>query len=144
MCLVVYLAGSSPLPLIPFQQDAPAFNVTELTDAEQVVRSKFASPFVVCAGSHTQCGCGFNEGRTRPYRDVDPDEQRATLESASRLVSYLREHGVQQLYACWSGDEGEPVESERRIRVEELLASDFVLQEREMLTLLDGAQAARG
>jgi hypothetical protein len=28
MCMVAYIASSSPLPLIPWQQDAPAFNVT--------------------------------------------------------------------------------------------------------------------
>ena len=30
MCMVVYIASREPLPLIPWQQDAPAFNVAEL------------------------------------------------------------------------------------------------------------------
>lgn len=32
MCMVVYIASRSPLPLIPFEQNAPAFNVTELIE----------------------------------------------------------------------------------------------------------------
>jgi hypothetical protein len=133
MCIAVYLAASAPLPLIAFQKGAPAFNVTALTDDAQVVRAKFTFPHVVRAGSHSKCGCGFTDD---PWADPDADEQRNTLESASRLRAYLREHSVQQLYACLFGDEGEPVRSERRISVEELLAPDSVLEEREMLTFV--------
>jgi len=37
MCMVAYIASRSPLPLIPWQQGAPAFNVTELSEHEQRV-----------------------------------------------------------------------------------------------------------
>src|SRR5437660_1073701 len=56
MCMVAYIASRSPLPLIPWQQDAPVFNVTELTEHEHSVLRHLALPHVRQAGSHTRCG----------------------------------------------------------------------------------------
>ncbi|MCE9555454.1 MAG: hypothetical protein K8T91_19070 [Planctomycetes bacterium] len=142
MCIVVYIASRRPLPLIPWKQDAPAFNVTELTEQEQAVGRHLALPHVLQAGSHTSCGCGFNEGREHPEVYDDPAAERAdALESSARLVRYVREHRVEQIYSCWSGDEGEPKESERRITLEALMAEDFFFREREFLIVdLDSAQ----
>ena len=115
----------------------------ELTEHEQVVRAKFSLPYVVCAGSHTLCGCGFTDERGDWLDERDPDELAASLASSSRLVAYLREHSIRDLYACWSGDEGEPVESERQISVEALLAPEFAFKERERLILVDAEATAR-
>src|SRR6188472_372388 len=109
MCMVVYIASRSPLPLIPFRDDAPAFNVTELTEHEQPVVAHLALPHVRQAGSHTSCACGFNEGRDTPDGHGEPAAERAkALESSARLARYVREHGVERIYSCWSGDEVEP------------------------------------
>jgi len=134
--MVAYIASRSPLPLIPWQQDAPAFNVTELTEHEQPVCRHLALPHVRQAGSHTSCGCGFNEGREHPEVYDDAAAERAdALESSSRLVRYVREHNVEQIYSCWSGDEAEPKEFERRITPEDLVAEDFFFRERELLII---------
>ena len=136
MCIVAYIASSSPLPLIPWQQGAPAFNVTELTEGEEAVRCHLALPHVRQAGSHTGCGCGFNEGREHPEVHDDPAAERAdALESSSRLARYVREHRVERIYSCWSGDEGQPQEFERRVTTEALVAEDFFFRERELLTI---------
>lgn len=138
--MVVYLASRSPLPLIPWQEAAPAFNVTELTEPEQAVLRHLVLPHVRQAGSHTRCGCGFNEGREYPEANADPAADRvAALDSSARLVRYLREHRVEQIYSCWSGDEGEPQTFERRVTPETLVAPDFVFRERELLTIDYGA-----
>ena len=129
--MVAYIASRSPLPLIPWQQDAPAFNVTELTEHEQAVCRHLALPHVRQAGSHTSCGCGFNEGREHPEVYDDPAAERAdALESSLRLERYVREHRVEQIYSCWSGDEGEPKEFERRVTPDALVAEDFFFRER--------------
>ncbi len=134
--MVVYIASRSPLPLVAWRQEAPAFNVTELTEHEQPVRRFFALPHIRQAGSHTSCGCGFNEGREHPQVYDDPAAARAdALESASQLASYVREHQIEQIYSCWSGDEAESQESERRITPNSLVAHDFVFREREFLTV---------
>ena len=132
--MVVYIASSSPLPLVAWRDDAPAFNVTALTEHEERVRSHFSLPHVRCAGSHTSCGCGFNEGRD-PDPDADPKERAAALESSAQLVRFVREHRVEQVYSCWSGDEGELREFARTIAPEALIANDFAFRERELLTI---------
>ncbi|MFZ2641097.1 MAG: hypothetical protein WA117_08895 [Verrucomicrobiia bacterium] len=132
--MVVYVASHSPLPLIPWQQDAPAFNITELTDDEEPVRHHFALPHVRQAGSHTSCGCGFNEGRQYPEVCDDPAAERAeALQSSSHLARYVREHRVERIYSCWSGDENEPQEYERHVTPDALVAEGFFFRERELL-----------
>jgi len=134
--MVVFIASRSPLPLIPWQQDTPAFNVADLSEHEERVRSHFSLPHIRYAGSHTQCGCGFNEGREHPQVYDDPVAPRAdALKSSSQLVRYIREHRVEQIYSCWSGDEGEPQELERRISPDTLIVGDFFFRERELLSI---------
>ncbi len=136
MCMVAYIASREPLPLIPWRQDSPAFNVTELTEHEQPVIRHLSPPHVRQAGSHTSCGCGFNEGREHPQVYDDPVAERAdALESSSRLARYVREHRVEQIYSCWSGDESEPKEFERHIRPDDLVAPEFFFRERELLVI---------
>jgi hypothetical protein len=130
--MVVYIAARSPLPLVPWRDDAPAFNVTALSKHEERVRSHFSLPHVCCAGSHTSCGCGFNVGR---HPDADLKERAATQGSSAMLARFVREQRVEQVYSCWSGDEDEPQEFARRIGPEALVADDFVFRERELLTI---------
>jgi hypothetical protein len=66
--MAAYIASSSPLPLIAWHHDAPAFNVTELTEHEQPVCRHLALPHVRQAGSHADCACVFvlgHDGRAR-------------------------------------------------------------------------------
>jgi hypothetical protein len=136
MCMVAYIASRSQLPLIQWQTDAPAFNVSDLTEHEQSVRSHLALPHIRQAGSHTGCGCGFNEGREYPQAYDDPAAERSdAMKSSAHLVDYIREHHVVQIYSCWSGDESQPKESERHIRPDALVAEDFFFRERELLII---------
>lgn len=138
--MVAYLASRSPLPLVLWQPDARAFNVTELDEHEQPVLRHFSIPHVRQAGSHTNCGCGFNEGRGHPEAYAgQAAESAAARESSSRLARYVRAHRVEQIYSCWSGDEGEPKQFERRIRPDDLVAPEFVLRERELLVVAHDA-----
>ncbi|HEU4893382.1 MAG TPA: hypothetical protein VFT47_17625 [Vicinamibacterales bacterium] len=134
--MVAYIGSRSPLPLIPFQESAPAFNVTEITEQEQAVLVHLALPHVRQVGSHTSCGCGFNEGREHPEVYDDPAAERAgALESSARLAQYVREHRVEQIYSCWSGDEAEAQEFERHVTPADLVAENFFLRERELLVI---------
>ena len=134
--MVVYIASRLPLPLVPFRQDAPGFNVTELEEYEQPVRQHFTVPHIVQAGSHTSCGCGFNEGRGHPEAYDDPTAERAdALRSSAQLAQYVREHHVEQIFSCWSGDESEPPEFERRITPDDLVAEDFFFREGELFSV---------
>jgi len=136
MCMVIFMASRSPLPLIPWQPDTPAFNVADLSEHEERVRRHFSVPHVRYAGSHTQCGCGFNEGRKNPECYDDPAKDRvAALASSTQLARYVREHHVEQIYSCWSGDEAEPQKFERQITPEALIVEDFFFREREFFNI---------
>jgi hypothetical protein len=138
MCMVVYVTSRRPLPLLAWREDAPAFNVAELTESEERVRRYLLLPHVRQAGSHTSCGCGFNEGRQWPSAYANSEKERIdALESSRRLIEYLREYHVEQIYSCWSGDEGEPKEFERTVTPEELVRPEFFFRERELLTIVN-------
>ena len=134
--MVVYVASHASLPLIPFREAAPAFNVTELTEHERPVLNHLHQPHVRQAGSHTSCGCGFNEGREYPeVYDAQAAACAAAVASSVQLARYVREHRVELIYSCWSGDEAERQEFERRITPDELVAEDFFFRERELLII---------
>ena len=134
--MVAYISSRLPLPLIPLQQDTPAFNVTEFTEQEQAVLRHLMLPYVRQAGSHTGCGCGFNEGREYPQAYDDPVAERAdAVESSSRLAHYVREYQVEQIYSCWSSDESEPKEFERHIKPDDLMAPAFFFRQKELLVI---------
>jgi hypothetical protein len=136
--MVIYIASNNPLPLIPWRADAPAFNVTDLTEHELRACGHFTLPHVRQAGSHTMCGCGFNEGRQYPEVYDDPAAERiCAIESSSQLASYIREHHVRQIYSCWSGDEGDPQDFERDVTLDDLVAPDFFFREKELLKIVD-------
>jgi hypothetical protein len=106
--MVAYVASRSPLPLIPFREDAPAFNVTNLTEHERPVLNHLTLPHVRQAGSHTSCGCGFNEGREHPEVHDDAAAARAdALESSAQLARYVREHRVEQIWYLGMKIEGD-------------------------------------
>jgi hypothetical protein len=106
MCWVLYLAAALPLPLRPFDREAPAFNVAEPTSSEEPMRIQFTKPFVYRLGAHTLCGCGFDRGQANP---AHPDDLQATEASLQHLRSYLDQAlaaaGPLELYACWDGDQ---------------------------------------
>jgi hypothetical protein len=134
--MVAYIASKQSLPLISWQTEAPGFNVTELSESEERVRGHFTLTCIRYAGSHTGCGCGFNEGRQYPEAYDDGAKARvAALKSSSCLADYIRKHHVEQIYSCWSGDEAEPKEFERHIKPDDLLTEDFFFRERELLII---------
>ena len=114
----------------------PAFHVSDLSGNEERVRSHFSLPHVRYAGSHTKCGCGFNEGREYPQAYDDPSKERATaLVSSALLARYIREHHVEQIYSCWSGEEDLPQEFERHITPDTLMDENFFFRQKELLNI---------
>lgn len=135
--MVVYIASKSPLPLVPFRTEDPGLNVTELDDHEEPVRRLFSLPHTAQAGSHTSCGCGFNEGRQYADDFNDPPELKAdSLRSSAQLAQYVREHAVEEMFSCWSGDENVPKEFERSITPEDLVKLGFFFREGEFFKVL--------
>jgi hypothetical protein len=64
--MVAYIASRWPLPLIPWRQDAPAYNVTELTEHKRAVCRHLALPHVRQAeGVALQRRCASEDDVTR-------------------------------------------------------------------------------
>ena len=114
MCMVVYLAADSSLPLIAWDEQNPAFNVTELSEYEQSVRGQFHKPYVYYLGSYTGCSCGFS-----------PDSNggaELAIKSQEALISYVAQaatSGAVELFVCWEGDWQESPKERLKFKLEE-------------------------
>jgi hypothetical protein len=113
MCKMLFVAADEPLPLIPWQQNNPAFWVREIREAEAGVRKQFTKPYIYYVGSHEGCGCGFAYG-IWPIDDASPfamskrAEEAAGREAVQCLSEYLAravENGDVELYACWEEEQ---------------------------------------
>ncbi len=123
MCMAVYIASDSPLPLISWNKNQRDFSVSELNkSSDQKVRVQFTKPYVYYVGSHLGCGCGFLE----PYR-----------KSLARLSAYLAEatkqYGEVELFAGWEGDQAEKPEIRGTITPKEIGADRFWFEEKQFL-----------
>ena len=137
MCLVVYLAADRPLPLIPWDENARGFHVTELAgEKDEPVRGQFTKPHVYYAGSQLICGCGFNYGQS-PESEDDPLElalKAKTLRDMSEyLARALEDGGTIELFACWEGDQAAPPEHRRELTPDSFGEDGFVFEEKELI-----------
>lgn len=134
MCLAVYAAAPRPLPLVPWDDDAPGFFVLE-TVPDDPARRRFPWPHVYFVGSAEGCGCGFAYG-PQVTRDAAADARaRADVAALRRWVAAAAAQGPVQLYPCRDGDQALP-ERERTAMTPEQLGGDaFDLPERVLLEL---------
>src|SRR5829696_3612944 len=103
MCMVVYVAADTPLPLIPWDERTPAFHVTELRPEVAAVRAHFSKPYVYYAGSHEGCGCGFSYGWWNDDAELNARNRETVRQLGAYLDAATRAAGPIELYACWSG-----------------------------------------
>ena len=99
MCLTVCLASAAPQPVVPWDQQRPAFNAGPLDRFEEGLRRRFSLLHVVSLGAHTGCACGFlRDGAT------DDLEVQSSREALLTYVAAARQHGPVEIYVCWNGD----------------------------------------
>ena len=137
MCMVYYLGTNGEAPRVPWSESRPAFYVSDVdADVLARVRQKLPHTNLVYLGSHEGCGCGFR--RANEYIEDETDDS-PTGEDHRALAAYLAllPHSIQppQIFGCWSGDEGKPVDHQREITPSDLLERAFGFKEREILTL---------
>ena len=119
MCLGVFLASDSELPLIAWNVEQPGFNVSGLLPLEESVRKYLQRPHVYAMGSHTHCGCGFQRNE-----DNDPSDVMASRMALASYVTGALEHGPADLFVCWNGETPDVLEGELT-----LAAADLLLEE---------------
>ncbi len=125
MCLAVYMASPLPLPLIAWD-DHPAFYVEEVPH-DDLVRAHFSHPNVYYLGAHEGCGCGFAHGllplKTEDDRKND-DAGRASVAALKSYVGAAASSAPAELYACWEGEQGLPVQARLNATVDMLGGGD--------------------
>ena len=142
MCLVLYIGSNQPLPLIPWNEEAPAFHVIDLPDDAQAARNHLAEPFVYYAGSYERCGCAFNFGHEYPDYEDEPEELLAAEQSRNDLINYLSralpKTGSLRIFSCWANEETKAPEAFRTVTPAALGAKDFIFQTPELITIETG------
>lgn len=139
MCFLLYLASSKVRPAIAWDEKQPGFLV-KIDDPEvEKVRSHFSRPHIHYLGSSDGCGCAFRRDPDWVFAGEEEARKQLIQESQLRLYRYLSEclqdEEAVELYGCWAGDEGLPIENDRVIGVEELIDPGFYFRERERLVV---------
>ena len=134
MCLMVYIGSDKPLPLIDWNENKRAFNVSELTKYEQNTAAQFKLPHTYNIGSHLGCGCGF-------LKDFKDDEELALAnDNYLQLSIYLkkaREMGANnQIFSCWDGDQEAKPEHREELDLKRLIEADFQFKEKALYQIL--------
>ena len=131
MCMAVYLAASTALPLVPWDAERPGFHTAPLAADDKAVRGQFSRPHVVYAGSHEGCGCGFDYGQ---WDGEDPEEAaaaRATVGALRAYVCRVLEAGEPvELYACWEGAQAEAPARRVALTPDDLGGPSFCFEQR--------------
>jgi hypothetical protein len=103
--MALYAAADAPLPEIPTTEPPAPLGVRPIARDEERVRERFLKPHVYFLAAGTGCSCGFSY-------DAPEDEGYQNRASVRQLRAWLTDAveraGPVELYACWSGDEGEP------------------------------------
>jgi hypothetical protein len=135
MCLGVFLAAAEPVPQLAPWTDTPSLCLRPLSAREAGAREKFSYRHVYYVGSHTGCSCGFSAG--------DPANDRARASTTADLVALLRAapgDAPFELWACWEGDEVEPVQARLRFPLGDLVTRTDWSEERTFSTVTRGAE----
>lgn len=137
MCIALYLGSEDMLPIIPYNQEKPAFNTKKLDEQEKPVFQQFSLPHVIYVGSNEGCGCSFrhalyDKGQWSYVVWEEGVKAVASKADHQSLVDYLKASKLKifEIYACWDGDYALPAEFKETISVDDLLHLDFYFKER--------------
>ena len=135
MCVMIYIAADEPLPLVPWDEERPAFHVTDVPKRRRRVCKHFTKRYVYYAGSHERCGCGFQYGEWPGEEEAEAEGYAASRQSRADLAEYLRQAlrlvSEVELYACWVGHEPQAPSRAGSITPDDLTTSRTSFRERE-------------
>jgi hypothetical protein len=145
MCLLAWIGATRPVatvprPLVPGPDQDWRF--VEAVDEQAPERQHFTLPLVYYVGSHEGCGCGYNSDDVArlgfdTLAEIEPlvdglltrERVRFEAEQQSRqflydlLVKALTESDLVEVFACWGGNEADPI-----VATEEVTPAHFVEQ----------------
>ena len=138
MCMVLYAAADAPLQEFPQSTPPAPLSARLIEGTEEAVRPHFTKPYVYFLGSHTGCSCGFQYGEGI---EEDSEGRESVRQLGEYLVAAVQCAGAVEVYACWDGEEAEPVE-EREVVTPAAFSGDteeFDLPQRWLATVVPAA-----
>ncbi len=124
MCLSVFIASDSELPLVEWNVERPGFNVSVLTPGEEAVRKWLLQPYVYALGAHTHCGCGFQRSEDNAAEDVA-----ASRQALSDYVMAAARRGPVDMYVCWNAEVMDELAGEGTLQPAALVMDESWIQE---------------
>lgn len=134
MCLAVYIASATALPLVAWDEARPAFYVDGVAP-DDPVRARFLMPNVYYLGSHEGCGCGFKYG-VMPAGLEDQEDEATGRAAVDALRAYVAQAAVGrpvEMFACWEGEQQLPALETERISPGQLGGNSFDFKQRRLL-----------
>lgn len=143
MCYMLYLGSDAPLPTSEWKKDGPALFLSETDPAAKTARRHFSTSHVYYAGSNEGCGCGFFYDR-----DDDPEGYEIRKSSVRGLVEAiqlaLESCPKAELLVTWAGNEKKPPERRLDMQPQDLLGSQFPLEENDFATFTRTGERTTG
>ena len=137
MCMMLYIGSNIPLPIIPFNEIAPAFYTESLSENDTTVAKHFSTNYVLYAGSSEGCGCGFQHAlidHGPNWLDVVDEYDDDFQKNMQQLYEYVKvvidNGGKVEIYACWDGEFEDAPLLKENISYKELINDDFYLKEK--------------
>jgi hypothetical protein len=138
MCMVLYAAADAPLAELPERSPPAPFSARPIRGREEPVRTHFSATHVYFLGADTGCSCGFQYG---PSVELESEGRESVRRLREYLADAVERAGSVEVYACWEGDEAEPL-ARRELVTLAYFADDveaFGLGERWLATVVRNA-----
>jgi hypothetical protein len=136
MCLALHIGLDVVPVIIPYNAEKPAFNTSTLNNSDFAVLSHFATKYIVYAGAHTGCSCGFryamyHNNQWDIVEDEDQEELIKTQINHQDLVAFLTSSAAKkiEIHCCWDGDFANPSLRQKVISLTEILDTNFYFHE---------------
>ena len=123
MCWALYAASDRELPVIAWDNSAPAFYTSQIDEHDSAIKSQFSLSNIVYLGSHEGCGCGF-------FNDEEPQDQAISCSTLAEYLTRARSSGAAvEVFLCWEGGQGNPASSRIRLSPADFSSHPFPLAE---------------
>lgn len=137
MCFAVYISSDVELSA-PAQQDwtqeksLQSFiylcRLTENDKEFSVIREKLVKPYLYYVGSNQGCGCGLYGFDLDLEEESDKKIREGNYQMISLLLQKYSDKNF-EIFTCWEGDQWKAPEKKIKIRKNDLMRKDFLLEE---------------
>ena len=130
MCWALYAASDMELPIIDWDNSAPAFYTSQPDAHEARVKCQFSLSNIVYLGSHEGCGCGF-------FNDEEPLAQANSCSALADYLALARSSGAAlEVFLCWEGGQGNPASTRTQLSAAEFKSQPFPLAEDQFASII--------